>query len=67
VKITKNKSRSLIVKGSACQLIYDFREISLKDFQLRLENFEPRIPERIMTLDPKGTHIIGSWNLGEMI
>jgi hypothetical protein len=30
-----------------------------KDFQLRLENSEVRIHERIMNVDPKGTHVSG--------
>jgi hypothetical protein len=37
------------------------------DRKLRVEIVEPRIPEGIVTIDPKGTHIIGSWTPGEML
>jgi hypothetical protein len=34
---------------------------------LRVDIFEPRIVEWIVTIDPKGTRVIGSWTLGEML
>jgi hypothetical protein len=35
--------------------------------KLRVEIVEPRIPEGIVTVDPKGTRVVGSWTLGEML
>jgi hypothetical protein len=33
----------------------------------KVEISKPQIPEWIMIVDPKGTHIVGSWTLGEML
>jgi hypothetical protein len=33
----------------------------------KVEIFELRIPEEILTANPKGTHAIVSWTLGEML
>jgi hypothetical protein len=33
----------------------------------KVETSKPQILEGIVTVDPKGTHVVGSWNLGEIL
>jgi hypothetical protein len=55
-------------ENEMCQWIVSSGKKQRKDEgKLRVEIVEPRIPEGIVTIDPKGTCVVGSWTLGEIL